>query len=108
MLHVVYLNGISVLELYQRSESLTDLEMEGILLRNAGDSRWVKGKVPEGNDSVIEPTVFSANHYREDFGVYANVENEAVLLFDPRLDAKIAKLRAEKAEREAPSSLEGF
>lgn len=108
MLHVVYLNGVSVLEFYQRSEELTVLETEGILMRNAGNSRWVKGEVPKGNDSVIEPTTFSANHYREDFAVYANVEDETILLFDPRLDARIAKLRAEKAEREAPSSLEGF
>jgi hypothetical protein len=108
MLHTVYLNGISVLEFYSRSKPLTELESEGILLRNTGNSRWVKGRVPQNNESAIQPKTFPVNHYREDFGIYANVTGDSVLLFDPRLDQMIESHRLEKAKEEAPDSLEGF
>ncbi|MBC2601927.1 hypothetical protein [Puniceicoccus vermicola] len=108
MLHVVYYNGTSVLELYNRSKSLTELEKDGILLRNAEGKRWVKGRIPTDDDSVIAPEVFPANHYREDMGVYANVEGDSVLIYDPRLDQRINELNLERAKEEAPDSLDGF
>jgi len=108
LLHVAYLNGVSVLELYQRSEELTDVEIEGLLLRNAGETRWVKGSPPAGKEEVILPEVFSANHHRADFGVYADVRRDSVLMFDPRLDSRIHEMELERAEEEGPESLEGF
>ncbi len=108
LLHVAYLNGVSVLEYYSRSEPLTEIESAGILLRNVGESRWVKGKVPTDDENVIVPRVFPANHYREDFAIYADIQDDSVLLFDPRLDVRVFELNLEKAKEEAPQSLEGF
>lgn len=108
LLHVIYYRGVSVLEYYSRSKNMTSVESEGILLLNAGESHWVKGKPPKDDDNVIEAKVFSVDHYRDDLQVYANVQGDSILLFDPRLDQRIDKLANEKAEREAPESLEGF
>jgi len=107
LLHVAYLNGVSVLELYQRSEELTDVEIEGLLLMNAGDTRWVKGP-PLPGEKVIIPQVFAANHHREDLAVYADIQEDSVLMFDPRLDSRIHEMELERAEEEGPESLEGF
>ncbi|MGE9290570.1 MAG: hypothetical protein ACQKBT_06255, partial [Puniceicoccales bacterium] len=103
----LYLNNVSVLEYYSRSQSLTEVEIEGVLLRNAGESHWIKGK-PKGGDSVIEAQVFPVDHYREDREVYAKVDGRSILLFNPRLDQRIHQLSLEKAQREAPDSLDGF
>jgi hypothetical protein len=107
LLHVAYLNDVSVLEYYWRSRSLTNIESEGILSRNAGDSRWVKGRLPN-DDAVIQPVVFPADHYREDLAIYAKLGGDTIILFDPRLDARINLMNTEKAQEEAPESLEGF
>ena len=108
MLHVVYLNGVSVLEYYQRSKSLTSVEREGLLARNQGNSGWARGKPPSDDDGVLVPKVFPVNHYRKDFAVYGNLRGDNVLFFDPRLDALVHEKQIEAAEEEAPASLDGF
>ncbi|MEM0967563.1 MAG: hypothetical protein AAGJ81_15550 [Verrucomicrobiota bacterium] len=107
LLHVIYLNGVSVLETYVRSSALTEIETNGILEINSGGSQWMKGAPPE-EDGVIQPTVFPANIYTKDFGVYGEMKGNEILLYDPRLDEMIHAARLEKAEEEAPMSLHGF
>ncbi len=108
LLQVAYLNGTSVFERYLRSKPLTEVETNGILSVNAGSSEWVAASPPEGDESVIQPEVFPANHHRKDLGVYANVKEDEILVFDPRLDKRIAQLKLERAKAEAPVSLDGF
>tara|TARA_R100000027_G_scaffold67340_1_gene65647 strand:- start:8501 stop:9040 length:540 start_codon:yes stop_codon:yes gene_type:complete len=108
LLHVIYFKDISVLEYYSRSQSMTEVESDGILIRNVGESRWVKGKPPSDDDTIIQAHVFPVSFYREDLAIYANVKSDSILLFDPRLDERIHRLQTEKAEREAPESLDGF
>jgi len=108
MLHVAYLNGVSVLEFYQRSKPLTEFETRGLLAANQGETGWVEGKPPADDESVLVPAVFPVNHYRKDFAVYGNLSDDSVLLFDPRLDALIHKKQTETAAEKAPASLDGF
>ncbi|MFP4351949.1 MAG: hypothetical protein ACLFRP_01650 [Puniceicoccaceae bacterium] len=108
ILEVVYLNGVSVLELYQRSKPLTDFEIKGLLAANQGRAEWVEGAPPEEDEEVLAPQVFPVNHYRRDLGVYANVSGNSVLLYDPRLDALIDEKQTESAAEKAPASLDGF
>lgn len=108
LLHVVYLNGVSVFEFYQRSQNLTEVEKNGILSINKGESEWQEGPVPEQNEDAIQPEIFGYNHHRADFAVYADVSGDSILLFDPRLDQMIKKRDMERAMELAPDSLDGF
>jgi len=108
LLSVLYLNGVSVMEHYQRSKPLTVVETEGLLARNQGKSEWVVGTPPSDDKKAVVPEIFPVNHYRKDFGIYANVRGDTALFFDPRLDILIREKQLEAAEKEAPVSLDGF
>lgn len=108
LLHVLYLNGVSVFEYYQRSQGLTSVEKNGILSINKGESEWEQGRVPKDNEDAIQPQIFRHNHYRADFSIYANVSRDSILLFDPRLDQMIKERELDKAMELAPDSLDGF
>lgn len=108
LLHVAYLNGVSVLEYYIRSKPLTPPETEGILSRNADGSEWKTGRPPKDRTDAVRPRIFPVNHYRADFGVYAAVGSDTILLYDPRLDRRVHETEMEVALEEAPVSLDGF
>jgi len=108
VLHVLFLNGVSVLEYYSRSQSLTEVETTGILAFNAGSSNWERGKPPGDDDSVIQPQVLPVNHYRKDLNIYAFISGNSILLYDPRLDERVHQEMVFKAQVDGPASLDGF
>lgn len=108
LFHVVYLNGVSVLELYQRSRKLSVVERNGILSLNQGQSKWESGRVPEKEEAALKPQILRQNHYLADFSVYGLIGGDSILLFDPRLDQMIHERQLAMDKELAPVSLDGF
>ena len=71
-LHVVYVNGKSVLELFKRSQGMTEFEVNQLLTVQSGGSYWKR--VGKGDEK--EPSAFGYEMERDDGGVRAQVFKE--------------------------------
>jgi hypothetical protein len=101
-LHVVYLNGVSVLEAYKRSQALTEHEINQLLALQQGDSYW--GRVRDA-----EETALGYRMQRNDEVLRANqAGNDTLIIFDAKMDRHVAKAIEEARTESAPISVQGF
>jgi hypothetical protein len=110
-LHVVYVNGKSVLEVYQRSHEMSEHEMNHLLLQQGQGSFWKRlGK--EEKAEVV--SAFGFDMIRDDGNVRAkelrlkNKGRGALLFVDSGIDESLAKLNESDLQKKAPISVDGF
>mgnify|MGYP000211951170 FL=1 len=100
--HVVYLNGVSVLEVYRRSQALTEQEINQLLALQQGNSYWERVR-------NAEETALGYRFQRADGVLRANqVGNEMFMIFDAEMDRKVERAIEEARKESAPISVQGF
>ncbi len=105
-IHVLYLGGRSVLEVYKRSSGMTTSEFNQLLKLQAGESYWKKlGRPVEGEERL---SIFGCDMEREDAVVRAKRLGSALLLVAREMDEELARRKALQEEEDAPTSLMGF
>ena len=104
-IHVLYLGGRSVMEVYKRSSGMTKVEYNQLLKLQAGGSYWKKlGRPAEGEKRL---SIFGCDIEREDGSVRAK-GGGSLLLITRELDEELARRKAQQEEADAPTSLMGF
>lgn len=109
LLFVVFHRGQSVLEIYKRSGSITQAEINGLLSLHQGGSTWVREKLPKEKypNDKYQP-LLAHNHYREDAELLANADSSSLMIFAIGVDEHISKVKRERESAKAPDSLSGF
>jgi hypothetical protein len=116
-LHVIYVNGKSVLEIYQRSPKMTEQEQNLLLHLQGAGNRWkrvtkeeqeVGGDVPDSESEKKEMSVFGYEMVRNDGNVRAKLFKGGMLFVDAEADAKLAQARDDDRNSLAPESVNGF
>lgn len=103
-IHVVYFNGRSAIEIYKRSQAINEYEFNNLLALHSGGSFWKR--VERGSET---PSALGYQMERDDGKARARrIGGDAVLIFDPVVDTKLAELKAAELLEEAPISVEGF
>ncbi len=104
-IHVLYIGGRSVMEVYKRSSGMTTVEFNQLLKLQAGDSYWKKlGRPAEGEKRL---SIFGCDMERED-GLVRAKGGGSLLLVARDLDEELARRKAQQEEADAPTSLMGF
>jgi len=116
-LHVVYVNGKSVIEIYQRSPKMTEQELNMLLHLQGNGQRWAKvekaeqevgGDVPTSSSDKKELSAFGYEMLRNDGVVRAKNVKNGLLFVDAEMDAKFAIARDDDRNSSAPESVDGF
>ena len=114
-IHVLYIEGKSVLEVYARSRQvMTEYELNHILQMQAGSGYWsrvVPANSIASKDSVGTdfPSAFGHEMERSDGQVRAKkIKANAIMLFDLDLDVRIAREQQVDLQEQAPISVNGF
>ena len=113
-LHVVYINGKSAIELYERSPKMTEQEFHLLLLLQGDGKRWTKREadgIAAGADSADAKknlTAFGFQMVRNDGVVRAKKMENSVLFVDADKDALFAQARDDERNSDAPESVNGF
>ena len=114
-IHVLYIEGKSVLEVYARSRQvMTEYELNHILQMQAGSGYWsrvVPANSIASKDSVETdfPSAFGHEMERSDGRVRAKkIKANAIMLFDVDLDVRIARQQQADLQEQAPISVNGF
>ena len=105
-LHVVYINGRSVIETYRRSSAMTESEFNQLLKLQAGDSYWLKIKEASKDDEVF--SIIGSTMERADGAVRAVRQRNYLVLIDRDLDELLAKKMIDGQNKAAPVSVRGF
>ena len=105
-LHVVFVNGKSAIEVYKRSQGMTEQEFNRLMAIHAGGSFWKRlGK--EDKDEVV--SAFGFEMIRDDGLVRARkLGRDSVLFFDTEIDVELAKMKTSDLQEKAPVSVDGF
>lgn len=105
-LHVVYVGGKSVIEVYKRSRGITSQEFNHLLALHAEGSYWKRLNKKEKSETV---SAFGANMVRDDEKVRAKkMGGDTVLFIDADTDKDLAEMNVNDLEEKAPVSVEGF
>ncbi|MFP4261237.1 MAG: hypothetical protein ACLFS1_09180 [Opitutales bacterium] len=103
--HVLYINGKSVMELYERSGSMSDFEMNRLLAVQSGGSFWKK----VGKDDKEMPSAFGFSMIRDDEKVRAKKSGRNGLLFvNSQFDTRLKEIKEADLQEKAPVSVQGF
>jgi hypothetical protein len=105
-IHVLYVGGRSVLEVYKRSSGMTTSEFNQLLKIHAGDSYWKKMGPPAEGEKRF--SVFSCDMERDDERLRAKRMGGALMVMSRELDEELAQLKAAREAEDAPISLIGF
>lgn len=104
-LHVVYVNGKSAIEVYKRSQGMSDFEFNQLLALHAGGSFWKK--IAKGEES--NPSAFGYDIFRDDGVVRGKkLGGDRVMFFDARIDQSLAEMNTNDLLEKAPVSVSGF
>lgn len=107
-LHVVYANGVSVVEVYKRSQSMSEHEFNHLLALQAGSSFWQR-KDQSAEDDEEELSAFGFDLVRDDGKVRAKkMGGDSLMFVDAQVDAKLAELNTNDLIQKAPMSVSGF
>lgn len=105
-LHVVYVNGQSVIEVYKRSQAITEFELNHLLALHAGGSYWKKVD-KEAKEAAV--SAFGFDMIREDGQVRAKkLGGDSVIFVDTEFDIKLATSHTGALQDRAPLSVDGF
>ena len=106
--HVVFVGGKSVLELYRRSSNMNELEFSALLKLQAGNSFWEKKEqVNEGDPPIV--SAFSFDYERNDKLTRARkVGSSQLLFFSSQFDMFLAESFRQSQMDALPQSIKGF
>ena len=103
-LHVVYLRGVSVLEVYKRSHGINEFEFNELLARQVNGSFWKKVGRGDADESVV-----GYEMELEDGRLRAKrLGHDSLLVVDAKLDRMLYELKREDQQSNAPASVDGF
>lgn len=107
-LHVVYVQDKSAIEVYKRSQGITEYEMNELLARQGAGGYW-KRKEKSAPDSVEDPSAFGYDMVRSDNAVRAKrIGGDTLLIIDADVDRGLANLKESDLIQKAPLSANGF
>ena len=105
-LHVVYVNGKSAIEVYKRSQGITEHEFNHLLRLHAESSFWKRLEKDEKEETV---SAFGFEMIREDGQVRAKkLGGDSVMFVDSDVDTRLAEMNTSDLQEKAPISVEGF
>lgn len=111
-LHVIYINGASAIEVYQRSGKMTEQELNMLLMLQGDGKRWSKrnedGLSDSDKDDPKNKTAFGFEMVRNDGVVRAKKSGKGILFVDAARDAQFANARDSDRNASAPESVNGF
>lgn len=106
-LHVLYSQGKSVIEVYKRSETMTEFEFIHLLNLQSGNSFWEKETEKELNEG--EFSTFGFDLQRNDKALRAKkLGGNAVMIFSTSFDHLMKKSIRDNEMKIAPASIDGF
>jgi len=113
--HVLYINGRSVLEQYKRDGSMSDYELNA-LLAVLGDGKFWEEKPEEeiqeepltGGNLEPPDTLFGYEFVRSDGQARASKAGGGLLVFQTAFDQSLARLHEGSLINQAPQSVRGF
>ena len=106
-LHVLFAQGKSVMEVYKRSEKITEFEFIHLLNLQSGNSFWEKKTDKELNDG--EYSTFGFDMQRNDKALRAKkLGSNTVMIFSAGFDHLMKKSIREEQMEIAPESIDGF
>jgi hypothetical protein len=104
-LHVLYVNGRSVMELYERKSGISDYELNQLLALNAGGSYWQR----HAENEEKEVSAFDYDMVRADGAIRAKkLGDKGVLIVSAEFDSRLAEVRDSDLQQKAPISIQGF
>ncbi|HBR93295.1 MAG TPA: hypothetical protein DEA90_03935 [Opitutae bacterium] len=105
-LHVVYVGGKSVIEVYKRSQGITEHEFNHLMALHAEGSFWKRVSQEEKAEEV---SAFGFDMLRDDGQVRAKkIGADAVMFVDAEADVRLAQMNTSDLQEKAPVSVEGF
>lgn len=105
-LHVVYVNGKSAIEVYKRSQGMTEHEFNRLMAIHAQGSFWKRLSKEDKAETV---SAFGFEMIRDDGLVRARkLGRDSVLFFDTKIDLELAEMKTSDLQEKAPVSVEGF
>lgn len=106
--HVVFVGGKSVLELYRRSSNMNELEFTALLKLQAGNSFWEKKEqVKEGDPPLV--SAFSFDYERNDKLMRARkIGSSQLIFFSSQFDVFLAEGYKQSQMDALPQSIKGF
>ena len=105
-LHVVYVGGKSAIEVYKRSQGMSEHEFNHLMALHAEGSFW-KRLSKEDKTEVV--SAFGFEMIRDDGRVRAKkLGRDAVMFVDSEVDIKLAERNTSDLQEKAPVSVEGF
>jgi hypothetical protein len=106
--HVVFVGGKSVLELYRRSSNMNELEFTALLKLQAGNSFWEKKEqVKEGDPPLV--SAFSFDYERNDKLMRARkIGSSQIIFFSSQFDVFLAEGYKQSQMDALPQSIKGF
>ncbi len=110
-MHVLYVNGKSAVEVYKRSQAMTEYEFNQLLAIQANGSYWKKkAKEPNAVDGkpVKDPSAFGYEMQTDNKVVRAKKMGNAMIFFDSKLDVMLAEMNDSDQIEKAPVSVNGF
>lgn len=105
-LHVVYVDGKSVIELYQRSQGMTDFETNHLLNLHTEGGYWKRPSKEEKEELV---SAFGFDMVRSDERVRAKkIGGDKLMFVEAETDKRLAEMNTNELLESAPISVEGF
>lgn len=108
-LHVIYVNGKSALELYKRSQAISEFEFNQLLVLQQGGG-WMKvqpGPPAAGEEPPV--SAFGFTMVSKDESVRAKkIGGDGVLFILSEMDIALAETKLESLQDSAPRSVMGF
>lgn len=109
--HVLYVNGKSVFELYKRvGSSSSEYETNALLGILGGGGFWKEAEKPTAEDDKEDApiTAFGFDYIRSDGEVRAKKSGGGLMVFQKQLDEFLAKKHETTLLEKAPLSVQGF
>ncbi len=105
-LHVLFVNGVSLAEVYKRSQGMSEFEFNQLLAIHADGSFWRRA-TPEDLEEM--ESAFGMNMVRDDGLIRAKkLGGDTLMVVDSEFDAKLAELNENDLLERAPVSVKGF
>lgn len=110
-MHVLYVNGKSAVEVYKRSQRMTEYEFNQLLAVQSNGSYWkkkAKGAKTADGKPVKDPSAFGYEMQTDNGTVRAKKMGNGIIFFDPKLDVMLAEMNDSDQIEKAPVSVNGF
>lgn len=105
-LHVVYIGGESAIEVYKRSQGMSEFELNHLLALHGEGGYW---KRPSKEEMAEVVSAFGVEMIRSDGRVRAKkMGGDGLMFVDSEVDTKLAEMNTSSLQESAPVSVDGF